>query len=287
MAKLLQFGPAAFFYLLALAAQVSGYTSPTVAIILAALGTVWLIGSGVYHWHVYRFRIGKPGVDAAHLITVGLVGAASFLLLAAGGYVWQQYYSSVVSVIEASPAVAAPVTPKKFYAQSDKNRIGDALYDLSEILNKTGAAINQKTNQVRGIWDRQRTLLGQGRKPAVGEILKPLNEMRDLTAVFHRLLNDKDNGLLTKYESYGDELTIILNQDKNNNTLSALQIAANKLVLGLTLLEKFDDQRATGDMMDVLSTQIDNVSHAESDFSAWIISVKQRSDALRQSLAAG
>jgi hypothetical protein len=50
MARILEYGPEAFLYLLALAAQVSGYTSPGIAIALTVLATVWLVAHCVYKW---------------------------------------------------------------------------------------------------------------------------------------------------------------------------------------------------------------------------------------------
>jgi hypothetical protein len=97
LADFLGYGPAAFLYLLAMAAQVSGYASPTIAILLAMAGTIWLIGHWVHKWHLRRITAGKAGVDPSRIIAVCLVGAALLLMGAAGTYIWQQFLSRAAS----------------------------------------------------------------------------------------------------------------------------------------------------------------------------------------------
>jgi predicted MFS family arabinose efflux permease len=90
--NLLEFGPVAFFYLLALAASVSGYTSATVALLLAGVGTLWLCGSLVYKgkkWHNRRIIAGKHGLEPSHLIVIGLVGGWLFLTITVVGIILQ------------------------------------------------------------------------------------------------------------------------------------------------------------------------------------------------------
>lgn len=89
MDKFAEFGPPAFFYLVALAAQLSGYTSLELAVVLVGLGTIWLVVSLLYRLHTRRIRAGKSGVEPSYLILFGLVGAALCLVVAAAGYGWQ------------------------------------------------------------------------------------------------------------------------------------------------------------------------------------------------------
>jgi hypothetical protein len=107
--NLFEFGPTAFFYLLALAATIGGWTSQFVAFGLVIVGTLWLAGSLVYRWHLKRIRAGKRGLEPSYLILFGLVGAAACLLVAAGGYVWQ-----LRSLPVSSAAAPAPETVTHF-----------------------------------------------------------------------------------------------------------------------------------------------------------------------------
>jgi hypothetical protein len=95
---LLEFGPVAFFYLLALAATVSGYNNPRLAIILACLGTIWLCASVIHMWRKGKINLGKIGVEPSHLITIGLVGTFLFSSVGLAGIIWQQYRPALVEV---------------------------------------------------------------------------------------------------------------------------------------------------------------------------------------------
>jgi len=114
LADFLGYGPAAFLYLLALAATMSGYASPSIAILLAAVGTVWLIGHWAHKWHQRRTTAGKAGVEPSHIIVVCLVGAALLLMGAAGTYIWQQFFSSTTSLLAREPS--APQSMKQIVA---------------------------------------------------------------------------------------------------------------------------------------------------------------------------
>jgi hypothetical protein len=113
--SLLEFGPAAFFYLIALAATVGGWTNQFVAVCLAIVGTLWLAGSFVYRWHTSRIRAGKHGLEPIHIIVLGLLVAILGLLITAGGVGWQRLQQTV-SVASPVPAIwtAAPAPPSHY-----------------------------------------------------------------------------------------------------------------------------------------------------------------------------
>ena len=76
MRRLLEFGPSAAFYIFALAAQVSGYTSPTIALILAMIATLLLFIPACHHshvWHKARKSSGRQGLDSWYFIAPCLV----------------------------------------------------------------------------------------------------------------------------------------------------------------------------------------------------------------------
>jgi hypothetical protein len=79
--------PASAFYLFALAAQVSGYTSSVVALILAGAATVMLLVPVCHHakgWHDGRKERGMYGLDSLWII--GLCAAIAFIAMSAGFY---------------------------------------------------------------------------------------------------------------------------------------------------------------------------------------------------------
>ena len=93
LADFLGYGPGAFFYLLALTAQMSGYTSPPIAILLAIIGTLWLLGHWMHKWHQRRTTAGKAGVDPSYVIAWCLIGATILLAVASGTYTWIHFYT--------------------------------------------------------------------------------------------------------------------------------------------------------------------------------------------------
>lgn len=104
----IRYFPSAAFYVLALAAQVSGYTSPTVAIVLAGVATLMLLVPACYHthgWHKRRLAAGNRGLEPIYVIAFGLV-------IALGGVVWQWSRSSAsddskVALLQSQLATAA------------------------------------------------------------------------------------------------------------------------------------------------------------------------------------
>jgi hypothetical protein len=78
-------------------------------IITAALAT--LLG-GVY-WHSKRVKEGKRGMDPSHVIAICLSGAALLMMVAAGAYIWQQFFlqkSQSAELMAATPT-AVNATP--------------------------------------------------------------------------------------------------------------------------------------------------------------------------------
>jgi hypothetical protein len=88
MGKLLvERGPAAALWLIALAAQVSGFTSAAIAFALAGVALFILVAPAYHHsrkWHEARRKAGKPALGPSHLILVGLIGTWEFLTIGVG-----------------------------------------------------------------------------------------------------------------------------------------------------------------------------------------------------------
>jgi len=86
--RIIGFLPSAAFYVPALAAQVSGYTSSTVALVLAVIATVMLLVPACHHgsqWHQSRKSSARNGLDSWYFIAPCLViGVVAFALAAYG-----------------------------------------------------------------------------------------------------------------------------------------------------------------------------------------------------------
>jgi hypothetical protein len=105
----------AAFWLIAMAAQLSGFTHPVVAALLAVAGT------GVFVWAIIdhardRRRQGKPIVEAGHVILIGLIGGVISLALVAIGFAWQTFWPPAPS---ASAAIITPPQLTKKLSPSD------------------------------------------------------------------------------------------------------------------------------------------------------------------------
>lgn len=88
MPYVVQYGPAAAFYILAMAAQLSDYHSSSAALILAVIATVLLIIPGGHHarkWHNGRREIGVAGLDSWYFIAPCLMVAILAIASAAYG----------------------------------------------------------------------------------------------------------------------------------------------------------------------------------------------------------
>lgn len=89
MGDIIKFLPSAAFYLLALAAQVSGYTSSLVATGLAAIGTLMLLIPACHHghrWHQTRKSCGRTGLDSWYFIGPCIVLAVLAIAGASYGF---------------------------------------------------------------------------------------------------------------------------------------------------------------------------------------------------------
>ena len=141
--RIIGFLPSAAFYVLALAAQVSGYTSPTVALILAVIATLMLLIPGCHHsrqWHRARVSEGKRGVDSWYFIALAFAVAA--VAIGAGGYGVGLRSAAKAQPDPPSIVVQAPGNPtailRRSYIGQSKILFDENLTKLSRLLNGRG-----------------------------------------------------------------------------------------------------------------------------------------------------
>jgi hypothetical protein len=258
MEKFAEFGPPAFFYLLALAAQLSGYTSPGAAIILTALGSAWLTVSLLYRWHVARVRAGKSGVEPTYLILIGTAGAALFVSVALGGVVWQwQRGISPPSTPAAAPAVTQTLAPTKFYSRNDKESLSDLCGALRELLIRNGGdgggdGVYAKMAELGNYWNVQRGYANNLRDHVDIDGLKEkrISALDSTTSMYNFVYGQ--NGIAITYAGYSDEFRLLID-DNNRRRISTLQTALNEFGESIVAMER---AQAHGDPM--LLAQIAN-----------------------------
>ena len=91
-------GPAAGLWLLAMAAQVSGFNNVALALALIGFAAFFFVAPACHHahaWRKQRIEAGKRTVTPFYLIAVGLGGIAVFAVLAFAGVLWMGTESGV------------------------------------------------------------------------------------------------------------------------------------------------------------------------------------------------
>jgi hypothetical protein len=84
-------GPGIAFWLLALAAQMSGYTNVAIALALVGVAIFFLLAPVYHHvrkWHEKR-RLKGRALEPNHLILIGVIGTVLFAGIGAAGFIWQ------------------------------------------------------------------------------------------------------------------------------------------------------------------------------------------------------
>ncbi len=179
------------------------------------------------------------------------------------------------------------LAPAKFYSKVAKERIVDALDELSSILNRDGDAIKQLALSVVTEWGRQTTKAQHGKVPDVLRLAGQLETLEKLATVFHQKLYDS-NGLLDQFDKCREELTNILSQNSDQTSLTHLIYAARNFAAGVATLEYLHDQQQISRMMRlVLNVQLDGFHQAENNFMGWLRQTTIRSANLRESLSEG
>ncbi len=251
-------------------------------IMLSLAGVIASTWHWLNHWREGR---GKPRikVEPSLLVSIGLIGGAIFLGLAAVGHAWQTFWPplkvDIFTQDVISPAVAAtPLRPPfKFYSRAEKDRIGNALSEISDLMNNTGSLIVTRTQQAVQSW-------GNLNRPE--EPLGFLEDVIKLTGAFHGAIYDDDKGILKRNQSYRDELEAVISQDRNNNKLTELQRQSALFLKAVKLIPRVkENPHELQDMMEVLSSLSGKLSQADTDFRVWMNECKVRDNALRLSLS--
>jgi len=86
-------GPAAALWLLALAAQLSGYTSIAIAFAAAGAAALLLIAPAIHHLRAWRDRTGRKMTTAQFLLLIGIAGTWIFMNIAMGTASWMIFNS--------------------------------------------------------------------------------------------------------------------------------------------------------------------------------------------------
>jgi hypothetical protein len=283
MARIVGFLPSAAFYVLALAAQVSGYTSTTVALILAAMATVMLLIPACHHggrWHKARKSSGRGGLDSWYFIVPCLVTA---LLAAIGGAYGIGLRSSVqvtdqsIPTSSTPPAPAdVPVTLAKNYFPDEKQKLGSLFTAIRERLNgdgkRAGAQGARYGGDILQSKDQIISLVGQ------------VEATRGLLGGIRRYVYDE---LIPNNPSYNLELTQLVSNGPDSTPLGRFDRELELFHRELTVLrdryDKIDEETRVIDayLINRTTPPLREIANA---FTSWVQQCNDRIDAQRELL---
>jgi hypothetical protein len=146
--------------ILAMAAQLAGYTNVAIALALVAVAAFFFVAPIWHHahaWHRNRLDRGLRSVDASHLMMVGLGGVIVFSAIALGALIWRNNPASVrlsENPAEVKPApiiIQPPLTEEGRRFREELRRF--ILSDVSNVIETFGSfsagSANDFINKVR------------------------------------------------------------------------------------------------------------------------------------------
>jgi hypothetical protein len=183
-------------------------------------------------------------------------------------------------------AAPAPAPLEPYYSSSDKERIAEALYKLSEVLNKQLAQVVNDSYEILRWWEKNRSNRADQR-PDIDQFLARLDGLRKLEVESYRSIYFE--GLLKDYQTYSGLLQDILQtpQVEREQPIAAWGIAANNFFDAITTFKAaFSpvDARTREGLVDLINPTRDVFDNATGQLNAWTVLCKQRIEAKRKAL---
>ena len=230
---------------------------------LLSAAAIWII---VFSWRFayapVHFRLLPHGGLAGYLkaklgglmgpFVVMLAGIVAFVMLFGGGALWFML-SWPKQAATVSPKPGFQSTPSQLevqrlklssFSQSDKNRIGDVLFELSQDLGMLNKQLVETTNRVGGsISEIQNAVNHPNAAIKADALLASTGQLEAFSQEAIKTLYG-DKGFLEKHKTYADELNIV-EADTPNSSLSKFRVAVGNLAgvaQSLKLSEKYKDR---------------------------------------------
>jgi hypothetical protein len=143
-------------------------------------------------------------------------------------------------------AETVPSSPKKFYSQRDKDKLADALTDLSDLLNKNADPMVASMKQFLDEWKTQTGYKPTDYRPDVEQLQPILTNLQQSNSIISTSLYNNP-GLLSQYQVFAEELSNILkppDEHAESDPLTQINTVLGYLQNGLALIEqteKFND----------------------------------------------
>lgn len=231
---------------------------------------LWLVGSA-FQFSDYR--------NTTVAIILGIIGGLCFLVPVI------QNNSSVIAK-SMSFHRTRPISKTKYYSRLDKDRLSDATYELSKILNTIGDNVGKlvalgNTTYTELYWSTKPN--SSGNQPAnVEAIASRFKKIRE--EIFQ--LIEKIHKFLEQNKSYVGEFSNILQCDDSNKilVLSQMSLATIDFSKKIDLLGALNNKQAQYEMLSSLQPDINNYSQAENAYQKWLKDATGRLKDFRGSL---
>lgn len=246
----------------------------------AFIAIAWsFIGGSLILWIDYALRRRAKTMGIALLVIAVVVAfAGAWVLL-----------SPPAKQVSEQPPRPAPLSqqnsatqfdqppPRKFYSLADKERIAEALYKLTELVDGTAMQIKNKSTRMNELWQHEIHAFQRNEAPKMEPIFELEREVEQLMVAFHTGVYDNETGLLRAYNRYRDDLTPLLHQDANQPASSPLLDAARKFNTGcVTLKMAIDkgDREVAYMIIQMNQLAFDRFNQAINDYYGWITHVQ-------------
>jgi hypothetical protein len=288
--EIVEFLPAAAFYLLALAAQVSGYTSPTVAIAIAGVATAMLLIPTIHHshrWHTLRKSDGRRGLDSWYFIVLAGIVAVAAIGAAGYGIGLRASKSEIVirdnasaDPVQPGNAIISdlPLTPPKLGTQVAKEDFQKAINDMSQIVSHASSLV-KATGELVG----NRPLIRMDNDNG-GDLVAKLQQLdTDWKLVYHALMDGTGGEFFAKFPPTQKQALMSVLPNNSQRIWEIYHRELIKFTVAVMMIQdahpkrlengaQFERARANADFA------ADDLINASSPLHDWVQSVTQRMD---------
>jgi hypothetical protein len=175
------------------------------------------------------------------------------------------------------PVVSAlpPVEPARFYSTGDKERISEAFYKLSQLLNKPVTKIEQDSQGLIQYWDGVKS--SPSRNNELKKIISQLEALRTLSGTTYSEFTQ----LFADYKSYWDILADILQVPpvERDRPLIAWQYAVNDFHRALTTFDSLQttvQPRTLEELGLLINPTQDKFRDAVAKLNDWVLQCNMR-----------
>jgi hypothetical protein len=229
--------------------------------------------ASTWHWlNQWRVRRGKPRVklEPSHLISIGLIGGAIFLSIAAAGYAWQTFWPSAKVNAAQGIAASAPVrSGPVFTTQYGREKFRSALDDLAGVVNSHVGEVIRLSNNVAGV----HPLVGIGRGRGA---IEPEEKLKQISEKYKEAM-DSYAAFFDRYPIYRQDFTNLL---PAQNQWNAYHKALNNFMRSVYLIREAERYPADTKLFEVAIASIDPVQEqfiqATNSLKEWVDLVNQK-----------